>query len=139
MTYLKKLHTFFMCLWIINSNGFIFITLLLTFEQLLFFVFHNLYFLTTNIHSLIIHTTTNMISIFLVSTNETICPTLKKIVYINMWFFARNFGFCSSSLSSNNWIEYLQFCTTVFLLTSNLHLLMIINWFLWHDRESSYS
>jgi len=70
--------------------------------------------------------------------NETICPTLKKIVYINMWFFAPNFGFCSSPLSSNNWIEHLQFCITVFLLTSTLHLL-IINWFLWHDKESSYS
>ena len=70
-------------------------------------------------------------------STETICPTLKKIVYINV-IFAPNFGFCSLPLSSNNWIEHLQFCITVFLLTSTLHLL-IINWFLCHDRESSYS
>jgi len=117
MARLEKLYKFFMCLRIINSNVFIFITLtfeLLFFYLFYFFLFHNSYFLIMTIHSLFIYTITNMISILLVSTNETICPTLKKKLCINMWFCAPNFGFCSSSLSSNNWIVHLQFCITVF-------------------------
>jgi len=74
-----------------------------------------------------------ILSYHIVFTNETICPTLKRL-FINMWFCASNFELCSSSRSSNNWIEYLQFCIIVFLLTCTLHLL-IMNWFLWQDQS----